>query len=49
MTENSISALEINEIKNADKSNNTTSRREVTVGATHIVSEHSEEETPFPA
>ena len=47
LTKNSITALEIHESRNTGKSNNTTSRRDVTVGATRIVSEHSDEETPF--
>ena len=50
-TDTSISALDtvydINKSRNPDKSNNTTSRRDVTVGATHIVSEHSGEESPY--
>ena len=32
--------------RNNDKSHATTSRRDVTIGAAHIVSEHSEEESP---
>ena len=33
--------------RNHEKSNKTTSRRDVTIGAAHIVSEHSEEESPY--
>lgn len=50
-TDNSISALDsamdYNKSRNPGQSNNTTSRRDVTVGTAHIVSEHSEEESPY--
>lgn len=47
MTDNSISAFEMHQVENARGSNNTTSRRDVTIGTAHIVSEHSEEESPL--